>query len=619
MTCKNCGKEILEIETLCPICGTELNKSIEESSVTTETESEPIYQQDSYNTDNSAPVKKKSKKPLVIGGIIAVLIILCGVAAMASTDLFKSPKQIYMQSEQKNLNESIALIKDHIKKSYNEQVKPFSENPYQDKMEVSMNLDLKGIPGVDPNMAPVIQNLIAGSKLVFDSKVNPAKKQSLTDFALTVAGNEFLKGSFVNDNNKLGLSVPAFYDKYVTADGNDLKSLYKNLSIPENGNIPKKIINNNDILKSINLNEKDIDKIIENYGQFYYDSLKDSQFTMEKNSSVDLGGSNVNCKKITINMDEKSYKEFVTKLADKVENDDALFNLVYDNIINVMKLYEDAGYINLKDADFADISDKAKAKDSLKKAVKEFKDEFAKTSLPQGYKITVWIDGQKNIVARKYETSIKDSNGEAVNLNGDIKNFTKDGKSTKSIELVLTGKPNEKLTFKYNADTSTASKESNGKLSLSGTSLAQNGGNIDMNITFNSKPDEKSNNQKAAVKFDMKTEGFDKSSDNVKLSGEFNIDGQMDDKNKSRTYNYDVKLNMQEPGSSNAPISMGFKIKQDIKFGVEPKMPAINASNSLNLNTASQEELQGAMTQVNQAVQKFFMQNSSLFQSLMGL
>ncbi|MCX7746777.1 MAG: hypothetical protein N2645_07790 [Clostridia bacterium] len=575
MFCENCGKQSVNSSGICEACGhshAALSETAAASSPTSETQynqygaSAPAYP--GYTVQEPQPKPKKVFLKVVVALIVVALL---GVGAYAGVQLMKSPKQSYMEIESKNIDQ----VKDQVKNAFKyslDKLEKQSKDTYEAKTEISMGADIKNIPGADSAQLGIISELLNSFKISATTKSDPKKKQSVNDFDVSLKDKSLVKGTIVTDDQKVAISVPDLYEKYILADLGDMASLKKTFGMGEGDNFPKKLLSSDDIMGAFKVNEKDLDQIIMKYGKVYFDSIDEKNLTLEKSVEFDAGSGKVNCKKFTVKFDEATFRKMLLNFYDAMAEDDALLNVTYGNILNLYKLYYESGYITKEAFEKLDSIDVIKKK--IKDAKTDFKADVDKMKLPGAVTMSVFVDGSR-IIGRSIDIPT-----EEVTVNVSCKEWDKDKTKMEVLEIVATSKvDSSKLNLKFTSESQLNEKDYTGTANVK----------IDLNVTS--------------------SEG-----QNISGSGELALSNE--EKGKSNISEFKMKFAANQPDSTEKLASIDLNTKTETTFGVDVKMPDL--SNALNLNKASDAELQQFGQDMQAAMQKFIMENMQLFQSIMA-
>ncbi|HEX9062242.1 MAG TPA: DUF6583 family protein, partial [Clostridia bacterium] len=482
MICEKCRNIIDESVGRCPVCGFEVQDSVNETEESNMEDTAGVRELLRHEGNETVlekyreAGKQKSKLPVIIGTVaVLILFISFGVYALKS-DLFKTPKQIYLSAEGENIMSSFDSVNTSYKEYYGKYVQSLTEKPYESNAEYSMKVNVDSMQGIDNEMAKNISDLIGSAKFNVNSKVNVPKNQSNSNMAIYLKGTKLIDANILQDSSRLSFSVPSFYDKYLVLDfGND--KLNERLGIPAGSKykFPKKILSFNDVVGAVKFDKTKCEGLLRNYGKILGDNINDKQFVREKGVDYKINDISIKADKITISLDEKTANNLLLKLIDAAQKDDDLYDLTAGNILNIVKLYEDAGYNMGADVDLKDELDK----ESYKKALSDLKEQLQSSSgqmvLPEGIKMVVYLDGHK-IIGRTINLKTKDSKADEiadinVNING-VSNYN--GRNILNFDSKISAEESKDKSFEgiqikaaFDETTDKSKGSSNGKTDIS--------------------------------------------------------------------------------------------------------------------------------------------------------
>jgi hypothetical protein len=141
MNCKHCGNEIITGDVCQDCIG--------------------MMQQQPMSSIEATPRKKSKMGLIALGGVLLVgLLGGTGYAAYNYLDIFKSTKQIYFEAEMDSFQGAYTKLKTEMKTGYEKKVKPFVEGSVKTQNEISVDMDLDNMMGMDPSMAPTYEDLL---------------------------------------------------------------------------------------------------------------------------------------------------------------------------------------------------------------------------------------------------------------------------------------------------------------------------------------------------------------------------------------------------------------------------------------------------------------------------
>lgn len=597
MVCSNCGKELTEPGKFCPHCGNTVENPVEPS-----------------GAEIGKPKRKLNRILLVIPAVL-VLIALAAWAAV-NYGLFLSPKQYYMLMESKNFSHTSKTLKEEYAVYYDKYVKPTLEKPYSYNMELSLDDNIQGVPMDEQTLS-----MIKGAKLAVKSSLDPKKKQSVQDIGITLNGTELIKALLTRDGDKVGLSVPALLNKVFTADLSNMEPVYNNLGIMDTSTLPRKImLDNDELLKALKFDQKDLDALSDKYSKLYYESLPDSSVALERGSSLELGGTAARYNKITVKLDREGLNTLLKTFVSAMKDDEKLYDLSLGNIKRVLEYYKEMGYTQYENIDMESLN-----QDAYKKFFQDMLDglESSTDVLPDGFTMTLWVDGSGILVKRVMETLIK-SDDTTVVLNVMVENFKdKEGKSFCNWDILMSDKAsggNSEAHFALGIQ-SYEDKSDKSKRDLLDAALTFEGEEVGADLSntqFRVKLDSRATGQPADssrtwnTKYEVAIQIPNDPSGSLKLSGDVGVTETENAKDKTLKDEYTVGIKAETGDGSGESVAGTLRLKTEMAYDIQFSLPAVEPGNEVNLNTATPEELGAAMEELGMAAQQFIMNNPTL-------
>ncbi|MFZ5753427.1 MAG: hypothetical protein ACOY3J_04240 [Bacillota bacterium] len=544
------------------------------------------------------PTNSSKKRNILIAVLLAVFLFAGSAYGYFVHDLFKSPKQIYLEAEGKHLSQLVKTWGESYDWYYKEYVKPYLENPVRSTVEISAGI--KGLELPDPNLW-ILLDILEKSKIIAESFVDEKNQQYYTKFDVALEGNKLIGFETFVDKTKFGFGVPLIYNKYAVVDLKDRDKLKEKFGVTA---LPKKILTYNDVLDAFRIPKEEREALFEDYAKLYVDSLKKTQVTMQKGTFPE-GNMKINTRILTISFTEAEIADLMKKMADKMAEDEKLLNLVYTKQKSIIKLMDDAGY------DLAALGIKEKEKSEIKGMLQEFSknihDGLKDLKLADGVKMVLYIDGKDNILERE----------------------------------VTFGNANDKTVIKT-ARWVDASKQENGLFVVSGGEQGKSG---ELKAAYTKKPID-SKTKKGTFSFSLKDDKEDfslllesdfsevkdgaKQDDEVKFtvtakdqegtgkfSGELKTNMAVNEKDKNREMDSTLKLTFDVSSEGIQGANLNVTVKQKDEFGAEVKLPKLEAGNTVDVVNISEEEMFKLQQELMAAVQQFVEKNMALFQPYM--
>ncbi|MGF9824042.1 DUF6583 family protein [Brevibacillus agri] len=543
-------------------------------------------------TTNVNPPRKSLKKPLLIAGAAAVVILGGLGTAYAKFDLFKSAKTIYLQSEA----ESMLKFSSDMSKAYGEYedyMKPYLDKPVHSTTELSDITVDAALP--DPQAQKVLE-LLKSAKIVMQSNIDEQKNQQQGNFEVHLKDKKLATIEYFLNDTQFGFRLPEFYSKYGYMDLKDRDALNQKFG----QELPKRFLTYRDLMEAVRISQDEVKSTLTPYAMLYAESIKDSQVTINKDASFTEEGFKESAREITVTFTEEEAKALATKLAEKAKADQKLFDLIYTRYHNVSTLMADSGYA------VEEIS-----KEEFKKNYDQGFDDLLKdindstTESKEQLKMVVLVDGDHQILSRKLMFTGKDNKEEQLFFSGIA--YQKGADSFYRYALHNPEDPkNGELSYTYKA--TERNGKTNGKLSVMVKDNEQPA--LDLATTFESVKE----GQKVTGKYDFALVVADEYSEPVALNGNITVSETTTD--NGRDSDGSVKINFDNP-TPDMPKGFSLKVKSKQEFGKALEIPAMTADNAINLANLTDEQMMEIQQEAGTAAQKFMQENAELVQQFM--
>ncbi|NME99439.1 DUF6583 family protein [Aneurinibacillus aneurinilyticus] len=539
----------------------------------------------------------KGKMPIILA-VIAVLVIGGGLyTAYAFFDVFKSNKTIYLEAEAQEM-QNFSKVMEEYEKNYNKYAQPYLEGGVEQKVEIS-NLVLD-MPTADPQMAKAME-ILKDAKLVTETKADGKNNKNYSKTNLNIKNNNVVGVELFYDAEKVGLGVPVVYNKYGYFNWKDKGVMEQRYGLT---GLPERVPSSKDYMELAKVPREELRPIIAEYAKLYADSIQDKQVIVNKKATFEEQGVKLDAKEITVTFTPEEHKQLLKKFVDKISKDTKLQDLLYPRY---QKLAEMSATGTSQDMPKL-------TKEEFTKKFTKFKEDadrsIDKGEVGEGMKMVIYADKNRNILSRTIETTDKKTGEKAVfklasfqdkenkdhvvfdvttDRSGDTGKVNivyvnkKEGENQKgSVKFSTTDKMGETTKSDFTADATFAiTKEGNKQ-------------NQDVKVDF------KDNQQAQAAPFTLIWKGT--VTDN--------------DKDKARTSDYKIEFTGPQNDPS-MPKKISFAMKSDEKFNVANiKLPELNAQNSINMATVTDQELMQVQQEIRNGGMQFMMKNMQLFQQL---
>ncbi|WP_246001085.1 DUF6583 family protein [Oceanobacillus piezotolerans] len=392
--------------------------------------------------------KNGKKKKGIIAIVITVLLIAGGSAAAFMLNNL-SPKQTYFLAEK----ETLEYISERFQERYQEELdwnEASKENPTEQTIELTAEYN---DPASGGNYGGFdISQIINNLSVNLSAQTDMENKQIAATIGASLAGVtvEGLE-AYITDE-KLLVGLP-FTEDYLQVKDEDFGPLMYELD-PQSFTGEETLELDTIFEGNGVITEEDLEYFKKEYFEMVYKDLPDEAFT-QSDESADVKEESLNAEKIEFHLTEEQLKDILTKVFDKLENDEKVKELLRSQMTAQL-----GGSTIDVEADQM-ISDFETAMADAKEGIQEFQ-------IPNGFTSTIWVYEDK-IVKRdlqfelgpneselallsvqgtqllddtnqhfNYDFSMKDSSSEGtMNLTGDL--AWEDNQATDSIKLSVDG------------------------------------------------------------------------------------------------------------------------------------------------------------------------------------
>ena len=569
-----------------------------------------------------------------------VFIGAAAVIAVAAAAYFisggKSARDLYLDAEGKNFQQYAQLIKKTYT-DFNKARQPYLDGNYKSRTEIT--LDVKGDDGpASDKAAKGILDVLGKCKLVVDSKNNTAGKSNLTELSLLLEKTPFLDAEIFSEGRQLYFTVPVFTpDRYFKLDTTRLNEVYDRFNIPVK---PLRVPSLIDAAGAIELNIDEFDSLTGEYGSFISKSIRDEDVKFGKSVEMNISGQKTQGREVGVNLDGAAFTTLLKGLAAKAGSDDIFARLTYGNFAAVSEIVDEAGIFRL--FDFLDETGTVALNESEKELLKAinvkkdldgFKKElgeiFNSCDFTDGLKMDLVIDKSGNILDRKavivmkntgsgtgYEVSIHTGNN-SLKYNDYRNRYLEVEISTKS-----GGEKNNRQYFRFNPLVEPSSKggSNKGSMEISWGIDAGNGIHSATTAAFDldTSTDELTSKKNSTVKYNIEMQGNNEGLPE-KLNGEIKTSKWKNDKLKTRNQTTAFTINADLPDFGITGFSAVLNLAGEDRLELEPfKLPEVADANVVDLNTATDEELNKVWEEIMGSFGTFYMTNKPIVDAVLG-
>ncbi|MNI22944.1 hypothetical protein D3C73_765090 [compost metagenome] len=553
------------------------------------------------NSTATQVVNSRSKRPLKLVLVLAIVMIvsLAGIGvAYAKFDVFKSPKAIYLESELSNLKSTKAAIAD-VKKQYDAEVKPLLDQPVHTVFDIS---ELNVEAAMQDQEITKILDLIKKIKLGFDVQQDTNNNKTISKVNLHISNESLLNVEVAMDSEKMAIRIPELYAKYGYVNIKDLEALQKEFNTDR---LPKRVLTYKDLVNAVYMTEEELSAALTPYTKIYADSILPEQVTLNKDGVLVEDGVQINARELTVTFNQTDLKRLVNNVADKMQADAVLQDLIYTRATKVIQLLNDSGYPTpeLNKEEF--VKEWKQAGEDMKKSVE-------KGNIADGAKMILYIDDNHKVLERKLAFKAKGSDGKTEDLLIKIGAWKSDSFLKNNLVFISSqdeaGQGGE---LKVLNTSNVGDSGGKGKLSLSFKEATSRTNSTTFIAEVDYDLQKSKEKDSGTYTIHLSVPGSGKDAGSIKGSITENVTKEGNKKDST----YEVKLNFSElPGASDFKgLSFKLHTKQEPIAGVS--LPAMTADNSVDLANMTDAQREQLLLELGTGVQAFMEKNSELFES----
>ena len=587
--CKSCKAPIDDHVKFCKSCGapvSEENITEQQSSAALESQSHPQPEQHSQQAESKkTKIIAFMKKPIFIIG----LLLLIGGGVTAAILLNKSPKELYLLSEYNSIKESMAGFED----TYGDALKfqeQTLEKPSQTEFKVSGGFTQESAVG-DPDY-DMFQELLSSSSIEAKVQQDPTKEQAHYELALNIENEKAIDAELYQSKNQLGFKVPALYDKFLYFNHDQFGKLMRKMDPYYTG--PEKLELSNLELRDLKLTEEESEYLSDRYTGYVLDALKDENFELKKDVNFEFKGEEMKLRSVTLSLDEKEVKAFLNGFIDQLIKDDKLHSI----LIKRIEIVADAAAVAEETEQF----DKKEMKEEMVDSLKEMKEDLDEISFPDGFKSTLLIDKDEQIVDRDTKFAVA-MDGEQANAAFTTKNVPyQDDKEWNEWKIEVSPKEEgsgNKLALQYTNDVQKQKEDRTEDMQVK-VMLEEYGEPEELLFKMNSVFKGVDGKQEINREFGLESD----SPEYVDLTGFKGEIKQVSDVNLKKEYSEDKITVMLDIKDEYDPVSLSFNLETKTTLKDNLKFPDLTADSNTSMNVveASEDELATIIEEISMGI-----------------
>jgi hypothetical protein len=494
--------------------------------------------------------------------------------------LIFSPKTIYSIAErqqQVNMKKDISQAFDD---AFVQDILSKVQRSYSQQDEITAKMNLYRLTPKEFNAFNKTNRFLSALKLTMAQAFDPKTEQATSNVSLLFKNNKMIDLAMFVDKNQLGINFGSIYNKYLILDRNNLKPAFKSLGQP---NGPKRILTNVDIVKAIQFNTKEAEGILNDYSKTYIKYLKPSDFSLRKDVIINSSEGPIKTDLITLHLTNDRLNGLMIALGEKYSKDDRAINMTVGNYIRLFNLYKEAGYIQ------ESLPSKFKSVGAFKQSIagdlETFKRNISQDKKNKDLVMEVYLNNKFNIMKRNIIFAENKPSTKGANIQ--ISNYA----------LPQSGLRYGDFSINTNTADTQASELKYNYLQIAPAKPNEQAYKINLDIgqmvhaQINAKDIRQSKqNENLSANYDIL---LGQKPFNSHCNGIVKVDIARDSIKKEVASAMTTQVNLDNP-----KIGLDIKWNKKDKFDVAVQMPKIEASNSINLSTAPQAEVQKTLQEI---------------------
>lgn len=580
---------------------------------------------------------KRKHAIIILCSIAAVLVLL--FAALYRMLSGESARELYFKAESRNFKKYSEDL-NQIYGNFHAKQAPYMNSRYRRRTEFTLDIthggkDVQFFNGVN---AGAILDIARNSKLIVDSRHDPAANQSLGKVSLLVQRTPLIDAEVYTKDRELGFAVPVIApDKYFLLSLDKLDSVYDKFGISFR---PKRLIKQVDLDKAIFYSAEEVERLAEKYGALMSGFIDEEDVKYGEEVKVRVGGEERNGREILLSLDKNKTQKLFAALLDEASRDDVLLRITYGNLAGVSGLLNEAGFFQLfdviEDAGLLSLNENIKSilnhmniADDLETFKKKIMEAKQKIEFPGGFEMRVVVDKDGNILTRDLSlpfTDVKNEKQYELNVTSGTNDLKNQGFRNVfcRISLGYEGADGEKRMNLYEVNSRleqlSKNKDEKGSVELKYEKSRNGETEFAVAAVFNidRHMDEATQKKNNSILYDITFQG-DRPDLKDRFYGE--LAWKEGRNNKLKTLNVDaaltVNMDLATLNVENAVIKLN-AVRED-RFDIEEfRLPDMQEFAVVRLDSISEGELAELEKEIMASFGKFYLSNKPLFDSIMG-
>jgi hypothetical protein len=545
-----------------------------------------------------SPSRGRKRNFILISAAALLILSVSAFVAYFKYDVWKSPKNLYLESEFVNFLSLSEGVQDSL-----ELVADTLSNNIRTEDELSVNVNSTKSLG---EFGDVIVGFLNSTTFNTDTAYNEKDKKLSSKLGIKTDGEQWLNLELFSENDILAFSASSIApNKYLKLDLKN-KKLEETLSLQDT--IPKRIVNSDEWMKALKIENDELKPIVSNMLDSYINNISDEQVVLERDIAYKLAGETIKTRKLSLTFTPKQFDKMMNDMYKNVVLNQSFQDLLYSKYDNIVKLIEDSG---IPVEDKVSKEEMIRAMEDLYKELKSESDSVQREDIH----MTLFIDADKNIVSRQIHLADK----ETEFVLG-IDNYKKDSLDMTKIDINAKDLISKQGLI-FMLENSTKGNDEKSKQDLTIKVSVDESSDNNTTISWESSLDKATKDDQLnqileyALKLDSAETG------NLNLTGTWSEDSKT--VSDGKTYAYKMVLDFEQSDLSllgELPISdVTFRLKGKQTNPDAIQIPKWTSENSLDVAAATEEELSAASEAYMMQVFEFYVKNQKRLSFLESL
>jgi len=573
--------------------------------------------------------KLKSGKVIVISA--AVLLVVAIAFAVFMLLPKKTPRELYLESERKNFKKYSSQIKSLLNDFYTEQ-EPYIKNRHKKRSELSIDIKSEDERAFGITDSKEVFELLSRSKIIFDTKADPLKKESISNISLILESAPLIDATTFREGDRIGFTIPVLMpERYFTLSAERMEDVYKRFNIPLR---PTRFVSKADVAETTVYSDEMMDKVMEKYGKLISGLIEENEVKLGKKVKVKVGEQEIKGSEITVTLDSEKTSTLMRELMDNASSDDTLLKLTYGNYAGIIKLLDEAaffqlfnvldsiGYLKLNNSEKA-LLDRINTKKDLESFGSSLKALGGRYSFPEGLKMTIIIDKTGTILDRKVTMHCNQngkSDGVLLGIHTGVnsvknQNFN-NGFLTLDISKTGQGYDKERDFFSVNSNVTPSQKNGNKKGKIEITYRKSRGEVLESSaaasLDIEEATDELTLKRNRTIRYNVEIQGSS-SDEKDTINGEINTVKWENIKRKTRNSNTSIVINAALPSFNLQNTEIALNAAEEDKFDIEEfTIPEVPNEKRFDLDNVSDADMARLENELMAAFGTFYLNNKPI-------